>query len=352
MTNKIEYLESLRGIAAIMVACYHFRLFGYFGSFIINSWIFVEFFFVLSGFVIALNYQYRISNIKDLINFQKKRFLRLYPLHFFTLILIIFLFFGEFLKEFFIGNIGNRPISDRFDLIELLANLLLVHNLILDKLTFNAPSWSISSEFYVYLLFSIIILFTKNEKNKIILFAIIISAISFYYLLNNSFDPKYGFIRCLYSFFLGVIIFNIYNINKIKFSSFVTYITILIIIYLLFNFKIIEEDINLNIIMPLIFSLLILSLVSSEENIIKKILNNKHIIFLGTISYGIYMLHFPVGVYFNVFLNEINLYEKLLNHFVLDEKIYNEVIGIIKLIVTIFLAKYSYFFIEMKFYKK
>ena len=352
MKKKIEYLESLRGIAAIMVASFHFKIFDYFGFLINNSWMFVEFFFVLSGFVISLNYQYRISNIKDLIIFQKKRFLRLYPLHFLTLILIIFIIFFEFIKEYLIGNTGDLPASEKFVLNEFLANLLLVHNIILDKLSFNTPSWSISSEFYVYLLFAILILLLNKDKKKIIFISIIISAISFYYLLDNSFNTKHGFIRCTYSFFLGVLIFNIYDMNKLKFPSFITKILILIIIIIMINFKIVDDEININIFMPLIFSLLILSLVSSKEDMIKKILINKNIVLLGTIRFGIYMLHVPVGVYINIFLDEINLYGQLKFFFQFKEVIYNEIKGITSLIITVVLAKYSFTFFEKKFINK
>ena len=350
--KKIEYLESLRGIAAIMVACFHFKIFHYFGFLTQNSWMFVEFFFVLSGFVISLNYQYRISNIKDLITFQKRRFLRLYPLHFLTLGLMIFLLFAEFIKEYLIGNTGEVSALERYTLNEILANLLLLHNIVLDKVTFNQPSWSISSEFYVYLLFAILILILNKDKKKIIFISIIISTISFYYLLNNSLIPDtHGFTRCTYSFFLGVLIFNIYDMNKLKFPSFITKILILIIIIIMMNFKTVSAEIDFNIFMPLIFSLLILSLVSSKEDIIKKILINKNIVLLGTFSYGIYMLHMPVDTYTNIFLDKINLYDQLKFYFQFEEGVYNEIKGIACLIITVVLAKYSFIYFEKKFYK-
>ena len=49
----------------------------------------VDFFFVLSGFVIALNFQSKIYNFTDVINFQARRFFRLYPLHFFMLLIYL-----------------------------------------------------------------------------------------------------------------------------------------------------------------------------------------------------------------------------------------------------------------------
>ena len=92
--GKILYLESLRGIAALNVAMYHASLVGgesfiVTNSFVKNADLMVDFFFVLSGFVIAYNYSDRIFNFASLTQFQTKRFLRLYPLHFLTLLIFL-----------------------------------------------------------------------------------------------------------------------------------------------------------------------------------------------------------------------------------------------------------------------
>ena len=90
--KKLLYLESLRGIAAASVALHHFSVNSILQNnyYVKNSYLMVDFFFVLSGFVIAYNYMDKLTNTKNLINFQIKRFLRLYPLHF--LVLLAFLF--------------------------------------------------------------------------------------------------------------------------------------------------------------------------------------------------------------------------------------------------------------------
>ena len=90
--KKILYLESLTGSAAISVSLHHFSINSILQNnyYVKNSYLMVDFFFVLSGFVIAYNYMDKLTNIKNLINFQIKRFLRLYPLHF--LMLVAFLF--------------------------------------------------------------------------------------------------------------------------------------------------------------------------------------------------------------------------------------------------------------------
>ena len=70
--NKLFALESLRGIAAVLVALFHYpsSSFLYFDK----GFYAVNFFFILSGFVISYNYEDKIKNFKDIINFQIKRF--------------------------------------------------------------------------------------------------------------------------------------------------------------------------------------------------------------------------------------------------------------------------------------
>ena len=93
MSNKINSLETLRGIAALMVALYHYpsTSFLYFE----DGFLAVYFFFSLSGFVITLNYFNKINSFNDLIRFQTRRFFRLYPVHLLLLLIVLCI---QFLK--------------------------------------------------------------------------------------------------------------------------------------------------------------------------------------------------------------------------------------------------------------
>jgi peptidoglycan/LPS O-acetylase OafA/YrhL len=158
--NKIFVLESLRGIAAICVALYHYpsSSFLYFkhGHFA------VYFFFVLSGFVISLNYADKINNFKDLVNFQKKRFWRLYPTHFFVL-LVIFLIqiLKYFAVNYFEFKSGQIAFGDWYTLKDFVANLFLIQAIFnyFYVFSWNGAAWSISTEFYVYIIFGMVLLF-------------------------------------------------------------------------------------------------------------------------------------------------------------------------------------------------
>jgi len=89
--RRIEPLESLRVIAALAVAIFHFRTPSPLAAnaFIEHADLMVDLFFVLSGFVIALNYRERIGSFWDALTFQHRRFWRLYTLHLFTLMVFV-----------------------------------------------------------------------------------------------------------------------------------------------------------------------------------------------------------------------------------------------------------------------
>src|SRR5258705_13801306 len=85
--ERFVVLDSWRGIAACLVALFHLDAYShlYDVPFLRNSWLFVDFFFVLSGFVIAANYQQRLRDGFGVGRFLLLRLGRLYPLHLFML---------------------------------------------------------------------------------------------------------------------------------------------------------------------------------------------------------------------------------------------------------------------------
>ncbi len=308
--KKIEFLESIRGISAMIVLLFHLKDVSnspiIHNFLILNGEIFVDFFFVLSGFVIAYNYSTRINTVKDLLKFKLKRILRLYPLH--ILMLLIFSLL-EVAKYFVNKKVGMSPSTEPF----LINNInTFVHNLTLTNgflplNSFNIPSWSISVEFFAYFLFSLIILLIKSRKIRFFIFASI-SFFSLCYIMNGggtlkSMENEDGFVRCCFSFFLGTIIFN--SLNFIKFNS--KYTNFLILIFLVF--LVISLIIQNNFLGILLFSIILLISVSEQNNLFVKILSIKPLLYLGSISYGVYMIHFFViwvEVQFTRFIFKIN----------------------------------------------
>src|SRR5258708_27828356 len=100
---RFQALDGWRGIAALLVALYHSPFYGhlYGVPLVRNAYLFVDLFFVLSGFVISHAYADRLADGKSVLVFLIRRFGRLWPLH--TAVLAAFIRIE--LLQFF----GPRP---------------------------------------------------------------------------------------------------------------------------------------------------------------------------------------------------------------------------------------------------
>src|SRR5260221_5624445 len=89
--ERLVVLDAQRGLCALFVALLHARGTSHISAFpfIQGSWLFVDFFFVLSGFVIAFVYLDRIHGTSSFVAFVMRRFWRLWPFHAFVLLLCI-----------------------------------------------------------------------------------------------------------------------------------------------------------------------------------------------------------------------------------------------------------------------
>lgn len=185
-----------------------------------NSWLFVDFFFVLSGFVIAANYQQRLLDGFGIGQFLLLRLGRLYPLHFTMLAIFIGFELLRVLRRILIPAlslinpmINPAPFSTpQVAPDTILANLLLVQGLHLyDFLTWNFPSWSISTEFYTYVVFAVCVVGLRKHGWIALLLAIIGGPVLVATLSerNMATDYDWGIIRCIYGFAAGAISWNI-----------------------------------------------------------------------------------------------------------------------------------------------
>ncbi len=341
---RIKKLDGLRGIFSLMVAFFHYSdklipdyIYNFF--FLRQSYTFVDFFFVLSGFVIAYNYS-NFSTIKDLYIFFKKRFIRIYPLLFYSV--MVCFFFDIIANNFFIEYVYN-PITNYIILFKTLDSLLLLNStpLLGNSMGMNEPSWSISAEMISYLIFGIIS-FIFYKKNKIISVLILVSISSVFLFLQGDIFKigDYGFVRGILSFNLG---FLVYFLTKLKFS-FKSYHELFLPFFLIIIFFILNDDSKLlfQFIIPIYFAIVILILVKTN-GLLTRFLNLNFFQFLGKISYSIYLNHLIVIIIVpRTFFDIFNL----------NKNEFNQIFVFI--ITFILLILYSYFtnkFIEIRFGK-
>lgn len=287
--GRIEELESLRGIASLLVVFYHIPKWNALLNIgiINNGYLMVELFFVLSGFVIYNAYANKISTVNDLMRFQFLRLGRLYPVHLLFLMAYFLIEVAKYFAEikFGISSPNTQPFKENsltafFQQIFLLQSIGPTGN----ATTYNGPAWSISSEFFTYLLFGIILLLARKNKNAIFL---IISLISLFMLATEMTYGTEYLIRCFAGFFIGCLTAFITKKISFSFPSFTLPLIFLFIIFFL-QFK---TTGNLDLITYFLTALLIAFLTKSKSGFLKDILRRKIFIWLGSISYAMYMSH-------------------------------------------------------------
>jgi peptidoglycan/LPS O-acetylase OafA/YrhL len=318
MKYQIDQLTSLRGIAAWWVVVYHFELYlvNYLPDFahtiVTKGYLAVDFFFILSGFVIYITYGNKLQSFEKnyFINYILRRLSRIYPLHLFTLLIYISIPVSLLLFS------QQGILTGKFDLLSFLFNMLLIDAWgIESELTWNIPSWSISAEWLAYLCFPflayVISKYLQSLIYKIIAFLIlwVLFVSSFYFLGYSSVGNNVAgmaVIRCVFQFSLGCILGSIYLMDlKILLSALMRRI-LLSIGLVCFSLMFLSGVLDF-VIIGLSFGAIILS-VSLSEGMVNKILLNPFFTLLGKISYSTYMIHYFVKDWFKLlFVEEIGV---------------------------------------------
>lgn len=285
--QKLYYLESLRGIAALVVMISHAGVWINTpltrNAFVDNGFLMVDFFFVLSGFVIAYNYFDRVKSYKDALMFQFKRFLRLYPLHLLTL----FAYLGiESVKFLIQGTAGEGGAFQENNLTTFVQNLLLVHAPLNDQTTWNDPSWSISTEFYTYMIFALVLLTSgRFQKLVFVLLCLVSGTFMFAHGTLDTAGP-YAMLRCIFGFMCGVCCFLLYCAKPTQLPAGpVSLLVIAVFVAVGFNSLIPDPT------YAVLFTLAIYALLCSGQGFVKSLLDHPVLVYFGTISYGIYLWH-------------------------------------------------------------
>jgi peptidoglycan/LPS O-acetylase OafA/YrhL len=321
--NKyLSNLTPLRGIAALLTVVFHVNLvLSLFGgklldekdsSFLDHMYLMVDFFFVLSGFILCYVYA---QNFRDSVNgqgfrkFTIARFARVYPLHLFSLLLTTL-----FLYLLHQWGATVSPILDAENSVySFITNLLLLHSMNLHQwFTFTHASWSISTEWWMYMLFPFLVTpFMKlSRPGRFFVFALCIvgyfvigyvlvplvtvpDALSFFrsnetppFSLNVSY--QYGFFRCLFGFVIGMMVYFGYRENWAKkiFSSGYAFLVLVIGLMSCLHFAV------LDVFTVLFFPFILLSAAYGNRNL-NAILATKPLQRLGDWSFSIYLIHQP-----------------------------------------------------------
>jgi peptidoglycan/LPS O-acetylase OafA/YrhL len=359
-TSKFLSLEAFRGIAAIMIVLYHSRYYAReaYVSFIRHSDIFVDFFFILSGFVMAYSYMDKIGSKITFRKFILLRFGRLYPLHLFTLLLWVpYIAVKVALYQ---KGIGDTDPSQDNNFLTFLSNVFLIQAF--DgyyPLSWNFPSWSISAEFYTYIVFFIFIWFMLKKllaRNNIGSFIFLVAA-GTYGLISviDESGVELFLFQSIAGFFTGILIFLLYQKtasirwNSI-FVSALELVALSFLVYCVSNKQ--EPGFRGNTFFYLSvfsFACVIYLFVVQEIGYISRFLKNTVLQFIGKLSYSIYMVHAIVlaamdNVFVYIFKFSKTSFEGAANVIVFHEANY---VNFAVVLIVIFCSAFTYQFVEV-----
>ena len=283
--ERIEALTALRGLAALAVLIVHSLTATFGGADGIGpsllprrGYLAVDLFFVLSGFVLMHVYGDTFSKgftVERYAGFLWARIARIYPVHLFAILLLLR----------FYGMNGD------YSGWSLVMSLLLLNGPWLDHGSWNGFSWSVSAEWHAYLLFPLIVLLGRRR----FLFFTICPAmlIALAALSGWRFDgatltyglPVLG--RSLPEFALGVAVYHLYAVGWARDiwrsdRTFVVVCSLIVVLAMLWP---------TDIMIILLFPVLLLASASNGGRA-RSVLELKPLVFLGDISYSLYMTHY------------------------------------------------------------
>ncbi|MBL7913620.1 MAG: acyltransferase [Bacteroidia bacterium] len=310
----------------------------------------VNFFFVLSGFLITflLIEEKKLNRQIDLRNFWIRRILRIWPLFYFCVFFGFVMF--PMIKEFF-GQAPNETASPIMYLT-FLNNFDIIRSGLPDSSVLGVL-WSVAIEEQFYLLWPVI-LFVLPVRNYWMAFAAIIVSSLFYRAMNDSpLLHEHHTLSCIGDMAIGA--FGAWMISESKkfrelFENLKKYQ--IVIIYILFGLIFLFRDEVMFSSFPLrifersIIALIMLSIILEQnyaKNSLFKMSDFKRISKLGTITYGLYCLHFIGILVATTITKKLGINTGLYQVLFLDT--------FLALGFTIFIASISYRFYETPFLK-
>jgi peptidoglycan/LPS O-acetylase OafA/YrhL len=289
--HRYRSLDSLRGVAATLVIFFHVNwnndvtILHFFRQ----SFLFVDLFFILSGFIIATVYGRRIQTSSDAGRFMVRRFFRLYPLHLAALALLV----AVETSKYAASTYGISTASDIFafqrTVPAIFVNFAFLQGAgVLNTLSWNTPSWSISCEMIAYAAFALLAS-VGLFSSRFFWLSVVPIVVGYIYIiahrgtLNVTFDI--GTIRCLSGFFLGSLIARL---PPAPFPNLLVAVSGSSTIIILSTLSGRAEALAIPMFAVLVYAL------RNDESQIAKLLLIKPLVLLGEISFSIYLVHYLV----------------------------------------------------------
>jgi peptidoglycan/LPS O-acetylase OafA/YrhL len=327
--EHIKAYTGIRGIAAATLVLSHIHLEdimprGSFGSLdpltiimnIFSAWNQVDVFFILSGFILGYVYVSDVNN--STINYKDflvKRIARIVPLHYLTILAIGLM---AVIAQYF--GIPNRG----YHLNEIPQQLLMVHAWPYFLVSpWNGPSWYVSISFFAYLFLMPLLpkFVSKMKKNYLLIsFSFLVLGMVWALTMTNTLTDGYGWPainRVVCQFSIGYLLYSLTTfknpVSQVA-SKLVSVWLLLAIVWInsRWPLSMVWQGIHnefpqmiSRMLFQFVFALLILGLADNKKSLAKTILANRFFLWLGAMSYSLYMFHNVIGKVIHPFVDKI-----------------------------------------------
>lgn len=285
-SKRLASIDVLRGLAAILVVLQHSvehydnTLIHYVHQNVINfGQIGVLVFFMISGYVIPYS---QAGSGRDLKSFWLARVFRIYPLYIFVILVNLFITFALFRTS--VPDLGQA----------LLAHIIFVQEWI-GLPNFGGPSWTLFLELIWYGLFAILV-FVRREKDAGLLYWGLMACLAAFLVLNVTLQRQlpFGKIAFLVSFFLGYITY-LFRTGRLGLDRYRLYFgtsLVLTLVIMFVSYAVFRDDAKPGIsFLCILLNWLTATAVFLGLLFLKSDGYSRVLVYLGTISYSIYLLH-------------------------------------------------------------
>lgn len=309
--NYRRDIDGLRGLSVLIVVLYHcgFTLFS-------GGFVGVDVFFVISGYLITtIVYTEIIQKKFTFTSFYKRRVVRLLPALISMLVLVLifgFVFYGN--KKF--DSLGKDIAFSALGLANILFAQGINYFASEDAYKPLIHMWSLGVEEQFYVVWPFIILIVYKLSKSYVLLSIVCFLLFFMSLVSSEislsnnvvkgyFYPHYRAFELLIGAGLSFALIKLEKFPLLKYRDPISVLGLLMIVYSSVAFS---KDIifpGVNALIPCIGALLVIAY--SEGSIVGRVLSNYLLLFLGTISYPLYLYHQPVLSFIQYFHQELNV---------------------------------------------
>ena len=272
--RRLDHIDALRGLAALAVCWFHLtrggKLLpeGWVASLSAYGFLGVEVFFVISGFVIPWAMWRADYRISDFWHFLGKRMVRLYPPYLLALLLIVFLNYASSRLPVFHGSF--HPLTA---FKELLTESIYLNGILDRSWSIMVVAWTLAIEIQFYLLAGILAAWLRFDRGPMTLIGLLLLVSSAYWARSNHYIFAYlpffvlgwsgawihaGGIKKMYPWMLSAWSLVLMIMTQSLAATIVAMMTFLVIVF--WNYRV-----------PGV------------------------LIWLGSISYSLYLLHVPIG---------------------------------------------------------